>query len=88
MDSLLFDLAAFSFVTQLVALYIQYRQDKPRIVLVTWSGYTLFWAYLAVTQFFELRFATIGLGVLLVTILALTAVTVHRQWWNDRTQSI
>ncbi|MCO8242681.1 MULTISPECIES: hypothetical protein [unclassified Haladaptatus] len=87
MNSLLFDLAAFSFITQLVALYIQYRQEKPRIVLATWSSYTLFWAYLAVTQFFELRFATIGLGVLLVAILALTAVTVHRQLRNNRTQS-
>lgn len=87
MSSLLFAITVFCFVTQLVSLYIQYRRDKPRIVLLTWSSYALFWALLAVTQFFELRFAIVGLEVLLVVILALTAVTVHRQLRNNRTRS-
>ncbi len=88
MNSLFFDITVFCFVMQLVSLYIQYRRDKPRIVLLTWSSYALFWAFLAVTQFFELRFAIVGLEVLLVAILALTAVTVRRQLRDNRTRSV
>jgi hypothetical protein len=87
MNSLLVGFAAFSFVAQLVMLYGWYVQEKPPIVLVTWAGYALFWAYLGVTQFFELEFATIGLAVLLVIVLSLSVVLLHRQWWSTRTQS-
>ncbi len=87
MNSLLVGFAAFSFVAQLVMLYGFYAQDKPPIVLVTWAAYALFWAYLGVTAFFELEFATIGLAVLLVIVLSLSAVLLYRQWGSNRTQS-
>ncbi|WP_266079155.1 hypothetical protein [Haladaptatus caseinilyticus] len=87
MDFLLVGFAAFSFVAQLVILYGWHVQDKPLIVLATWAGYALFWAYLAVTEFFGLEFATIGLAVLLVIFLPLTAVSARRQGRDDRTRS-
>jgi len=88
MYSLIVSFAAFSFVAQLVMLYGFYARDEPPIVLVTWAAYAVFWAYLGVTAFFELEFATIGLAVLLVVVLSLSAVLLHRQWWGDRTQSV
>lgn len=87
MNSLLVAVAAFSFVTHAVTLYVWYLQGKPPIVLVTWAAYAVFWVYLGVTAFFELEFAIGGLAVLLVVVLSLTAVLLHRQWTNDRTQS-
>ncbi len=84
MNALLVGVAVFSFVAQLIMLYGWYLRDKPPIVLVTWAGYALFWAYLGVTQFFELHFATVGLVVLLVILLPLTAVSVRRQRRDNR----
>ncbi|ODR82651.1 hypothetical protein BG842_16355 [Haladaptatus sp. W1] len=87
MNSLPVGVAVFSFVSHVVTLYVWYLRDKPPIALITWAAYALFWAYLAVTAFFELEFATVGLAVLLVVVLSLTAVLLHHQWTNDRTQS-
>ncbi|MFH5799442.1 hypothetical protein [Haladaptatus sp. CMAA 1911] len=88
MNSLLVGVAAFSFVSHVATLYLWYRRDKPPITLVTWAAYAVFWAYLGVTAFFELEFATAGLAVLLVVVLSLSAVLLHREWWSDRTQSV
>ncbi|MFB9805510.1 hypothetical protein ACFFQF_09145 [Haladaptatus pallidirubidus] len=87
MRLLLIGLAVVSFVAQLVMLYGRYIQDKPRIVLVTDTGYALFWAYLAAVGFFELHFATIGFAVLLAILLPLTVVSFRRQRQDTRTQS-
>ncbi|EFW93703.1 hypothetical protein ZOD2009_01130 [Haladaptatus paucihalophilus DX253] len=87
MNPLLVGVAVFSFVSHVVTLYVWYLRDKPPIALITWAAYALFWAYLAVTEFFELEFATIGLAVLLVVVLSLSAVLLHRQWGSNSTQS-
>jgi hypothetical protein len=87
MDSLLVGVAAICFVAQLVVLYGRYVQDAPKISLVTGAGYAFFWAYLAVTEFFELEFATVGLVVLLLILLPLTAISVRRQRRDNRTRS-
>ncbi|WP_231185930.1 hypothetical protein [Haladaptatus sp. DYF46] len=87
MNSVLVGVAGICFVAQLVMLYGRYIQDAPRISLVTGAGYALFWAYLAVTEFFELEFATVGLVVLLLILLPLTVVSVRRQRRDNRTRS-
>lgn len=87
MNSVLVAVAGICFVAQLVMLYGRYVQGAPRISLVTGVGYAFFWAYLAVTEFFELEFATAGLAVLLVILLPLTVVSVRRQRRDNRTRS-
>jgi len=87
MDTLLVAVAGICFVAQLVMLYGRYVQNAPKISLVTGAGYAFFWAYLAVTEFFELEFATAGLVVLLVILLPLTVVSVRRQRRDNRTRS-
>ncbi|MFH5799443.1 hypothetical protein [Haladaptatus sp. CMAA 1911] len=87
MDTFLVAVAGICFVAQVVMLYGRYVQGAPRISLVTGTGYAFFWAYLGVTEFFELEFATVGLAVLLLILLPLTVISVRRQRRDNRTRS-
>ncbi|WP_049969320.1 hypothetical protein [Haladaptatus cibarius] len=88
MNSPLVALGVVCFVAQIVTLYGRYIQDKSRIVLITDAGYALFWAYLALVEFFELHFATIGIAVLLAILLLLTVVSFRRQRRDNQTQFV